>query len=651
MQVTPKKPLRILHLEDDLRDHELVRNVFEHGGVGVHLVHAASRAEFEAALDGEKFDLILADFNLPDLAGADALALARKKCPDAPYLIVSGTIGEEHAVESFKNGATDYILKNRLERLLPAVQRAVHNATERARRRADELALRESEERFREMAGIIEDVYWISGAGATGLHYVSPAYERIWGRSVAALYARPAEWTDAIVPDDRPKVQAAREHLAQGGEHRVEYRIQRPDGTVRWIDDRSYAVPQAGGGIKRTVGVAMDITRRKELETELLHAQKMDAIGRLAGGMAHDFNNVLTVVTGYARLLLDSGTMPLSAVEPLTQIYTAGGRAANLVRQLLVFSRKQVVERRAVDLNEVIGEISRMLGRLIGEHIRLRLALAPADATVEADPGMLEQVLMNLAVNARDAMGEGGELTIRSELVTITPDRAQRHPGARPGEFVCLSVSDTGCGIPPETLQRIFEPFFTTKEAGRGTGLGLAMVFGIVQQHQGWIEVESAVGVGTTFRVLLPIVPHAPVAAAHPARPAAPHGGSETILLVEDETAVREFAVTVLRGHGYRVLQACSGVDALEVWKWHHSRISLLFTDLVMPDNPTGMELAATIHREKPALPVLFASGYLGDIFGQEFRLPAGAHFVQKPYKPQTLAEAVRNALDGRFDQ
>jgi two-component system cell cycle sensor histidine kinase/response regulator CckA len=646
-----KKPFRVLHLEDSPADFELVRAALQDGGLGANIVHVASGTEFAAAVEHEKFDVILADFLIPGFDGVSALALARKKCPEVPYLIVSGAIGEERAVESFKNGATDYISKDRLERLLPAIQRAVHHATERARRRADELALRESEERFREIAGIIEDVYWVAEAGGATLRYVSPAYERIWGRSTAALYAQPEEWIEAVLPEDRSKLRAARDQAGRDGECRVEYRIARPDGSVRWIDERSYVTGEEPNGRKRIVGVAMDITPRKDLEVELLHAQKMDAIGQLAGGVAHDFNNVLTVIMGYARLLLDGGTMPPAAIEPLTQIYTAGGRASNLVRQLLVFSRKQTVQRRVLDLNDVVGDISRMLERLIGEHIRLELVLAPVAATVDADPGMLEQVLMNLAVNARDAMSDGGQLTISSELTTLTAERTQRHPEARPGEFVCLSVGDTGCGISPENLQHIFEPFFTTKEAGQGTGLGLAMVFGIVRQHQGWIEVESAVGHGTTFRVFFPIVRHPAAEVVQPAKASVPHGGSETILLVEDEAPVREFASTVLRGHGYRVLQACSGLDALEVWKWHKSRIALLFTDLVMPDNPTGTELAAALHRDKATLPVLFASGYPGNIFGKEFRLPPGAHFIQKPYKPQALAEAVRDALDGRFNQ
>jgi CheY-like chemotaxis protein len=271
---------------------------------------------------------------------------------------------------------------------------------------------------------------------------------------------------------------------------------------------------------------------------------------------------------------------------------------------------------------------------------------------VEADTGMIEQVLMNLAVNARDAMPQGGTLSIATMPVTVANAASRRHPEARTGEFICLSMCDTGCGIAPEILSRIFEPFFTTKDVGHGTGLGLAMAFGIVKQHHGWIEVESSVGVGTCFRILLPAVQQAAAVPTHyaPAM-AASARGSETLLLVEDETSVREFAAAVLRSHGYRVLQACSGIEALEVWKWHGPRVALLVTDLVMPEGLGGVELAARLRQEKPALRVVLSSGYANEMIGEQFRPPTGTHFIAKPYTPQALAEIVRGALDDIFDR
>ncbi|MFA6289768.1 MAG: response regulator [Opitutaceae bacterium] len=638
---------RILHLEDNTHDQEIVRRALVDDVIAYEFVYATNRTEFEAALAREKFDLILSDFTMPGYDGSAALALAQASCPEVPFIFVSGTIGEDRAIESLKSGAVDYVLKAKLERLQPAVRRALREAGEHAKGNAALKALRRSEERFREMAERIGDVFYVIAPDTGRWSYVSPAYELIWGRTAAALYERPAQWIDAVEPEDRALVLAAREQLAQGKEYRLEYRIRNTDGTPRWIEDRCYPARESSGEIQRAVGVAMDITRRRQLETQLRQAQKMEAVGQLAGGLAHDFNNILTVVIGWARLLLDRETMPPDAITPLTQIFNAGNRAANLTRQLLVFSNKQTIKRQVIDLNRVTGEISDMLRRLIGEHITLELALSPAPCLAEADAGMIEQVLMNLAVNARDAMPDGGTLTIATEPVAIADATARGHLGARPGEFVCLGVNDTGHGISPENVRRIFEPFFTTKPDGHGTGLGLAMVLGIVQQHQGWIELDSTVGVGTRFRILLPAATSTgPVPAIDPTTTETIGGGAETILLVEDEPAVREFAVAVLNSHGYRVLQACSGVDALEVWKHHGARITLLVTDLVLPDGLSGVELAARLRKEKPALLVLLTSGYANGTTGNEFQPPAGMNFLHKPYKPQALARAVRSALD-----
>ncbi|MDB6128563.1 MAG: multi-sensor hybrid histidine kinase [Verrucomicrobia bacterium] len=565
--------------------------------------------------------------------------MAHSQVPEVPYLIVSGTIGIERAVDCLKQGASDYVLKDGLGRLIPAISRALAEVAERTQRQA-------AEKRFREMAENIRDVFWTAAPDGRNLTYVSPAFEQVFGYSISKLIAQPALWLDVIAAEDRPRVDAALDQLQEGNPSRAEYRIHRPDGTSRWIEGRGYPLRDYSQKITHTIGVATDITERKQLESQLLQAQKMEAIGQLAGGVAHDFNNILTVIIGNAGLMLNAGNLSLEQEKFLKQIYTAGERAASLTRQLLMFSRKQAINRCALDLNKVIEEVAKMLRRLIGEDIRLELALAGGVPPVTADAAMMEQILMNLAVNARDAMRKGGLLTIATKRVTVDEAVTYTHPARRPGDFVSMSVRDTGSGIPAEVLPRMFEPFFTTKAPGDGTGLGLATVFGIVQLHEGWIEVESPPGQGACFEIFLPAVLDPLVVPVNSASPFVLRGGKETVLLVEDEAPVREFAVAVLEHFGYRVLQAASGVQALEVWKWHKAKIRLLLTDLVMPDGMTGVELAQRLHGEDPQLRVVFTSGYSTEMVSRVFALQHEIPFLQKPYVPETLSRAVRDALD-----
>jgi PAS domain S-box-containing protein len=390
-----------------------------------------------------------------------------------------------------------------------------------------------------------------------------------------------------------------------------------------------------------------DVTAQRRLEEQFRQSQKMEAIGQLAGGIAHDFNNILTVIHGHASLLSMSDLDDTGA-RSAQQITQAAERAAGLTRQLLAFSRRQLIQPKRLDMNKTVGNLTDMLGRILGEDVSLQLNYSKSPATVEADAGMMEQVLLNLAVNARDAMPRGGQLGIRISLVDVDAAHIQRHHEARVGRFVCVSKSDTGCGIPPENISRIFEPFFTTKEIGKGTGLGLATVYGIIKQHQGWIEVESAVGKGTTFRIYIPFVGTAQTDTEKPTTQLTIRGGTETILLVEDERPVRELVARVLQKYGYQIWQAGSGHDALGVWHEHKAGISLLLTDLIMPGNMNGHELAERLWAEEPGLKVIFTSGYSADIVGKNFKLDPELNFLQKPYHPQTLALTVRRCLDGK---
>jgi PAS domain S-box-containing protein len=390
-----------------------------------------------------------------------------------------------------------------------------------------------------------------------------------------------------------------------------------------------------------------DVTTQRRLEEQLRQSQKMEAIGQLAGGVAHDFNNILTVIHGHASLLLTS-ELEESASRSAQQISQAAERAAALTRQLLTFSRRQLIQPKKLDMNKIVGNMIDLLGRLLGEDVSLQLNYCPSPAMVEADVGMMEQVLLNLAVNARDAMPKGGRLAVRISIVDLNEAHVQHHPEARVGRFVCVSKTDSGCGIPPENLQRIFEPFFTTKEVGKGTGLGLATVYGIVKQHQGWIEVESTVGKGTTFRIYVPYVGSAQAETEKPTTQITVRGGNETILLVEDEKPVRELVSRILQKYGYKIVQAGSGAEAIEAWSRHKDEIALLFTDLVMPDNMNGRELAEKLWAERPGLKVIFTSGYSTDIVGKDFKLEPELNYLQKPYQPQVLALAVRRCLDDK---
>jgi nitrogen-specific signal transduction histidine kinase len=393
------------------------------------------------------------------------------------------------------------------------------------------------------------------------------------------------------------------------------------------------------------VGVARDVTEHRQLQDQFLQSQKMEAIGQLAGGVAHDFNNILTVIIVQCELAATLDQSPGKLRQDLQQIREAAERAAHLTRQLLLFSRQQVMQPRVLDLNETVTHLTKMLQRIIGEDVRLQLSLHSTPLTTRADPGMLDQVLMNLAVNARDAMPEGGRLLIETAATTIDETAARRHPDAAAGRYVCLAVSDTGSGISPEILPRIFEPFFTTKETGKGTGLGLATIYGIVQQHRGWIEVQSQRGQGTRFELFLP-ASEAPAVDSGNLEQPKPRGGKETILFVEDETPVRLITRALLEQFGYRVLPAANGVEALKVWEQHRDSIALLLTDMVMPAGISGQQLARRLEEDRPSLRVLFTSGYSAEIAGRNLELRAGENFLQKPFPSALLLETVRRTLD-----
>jgi signal transduction histidine kinase/ActR/RegA family two-component response regulator len=519
-----KTPLRLLHLEDDPIDGELIVTTLIEGGIPCQSQRVDTRQAFVAALKEGRMNVILADYSVPGFDGMTALTLARQHCPDVPFLFVSATIGEELAIDTMLQGATDYVLKQRLGRLVPSVQRALRELDDRAERKRVEEALRQSEKQFRQ-------------------------------------------------------------------------------------------------------------------------SQKMEAVGRLAGGIAHDFNNLLTVIMGYSQVLLTE----LGPQHPLRgkieETLKAGERAATLVRQLLTFSRKQSLDPKILSLNTAVTSLESLLSRLIGEDVKLVCKLDPANGRLRADQAQLEQVLVNLVVNARDAMPKGGTLTIETTQVELTRSPVYYLTPLPPGSYVRLAVSDTGCGMDRKTQSHIFEPFFTTKEEGVGSGLGLSTVFGIVTQCGGAIDVTSRVGHGTRFDLYFPRVESDVISTALIRSSGQSQRGTETILLVEDEPSVRTLIRDELRKLGYRVIEAKNGIEACLLATQQAGLFQLLLTDIVMP-GMDGRELAQHLSVINPDLRTLFISGYMDDVGIMAGQEEGTTSFLQKPFTPEVLAGAVRNLLD-----
>ena len=480
--------------------------------------------------------------------------------------------------------------------------------------------------------------------------YVNPAFEKITGYSRQEAVGQNPRFLKSGRQDLRFYSEMWNT-LVNGEVWHGHFINKRKDGTLYEEDASITPVRDAARQIVNYVAVKRDVSREVQLEGQLRQAQKLEAVGQLAGGVAHDFNNMLAVIRGNAELLLmDEEKLGGGARECLNHVISATEHAANLTRQLLIFSRKQAMQSQPVALNDLIGNLTKMLKRVVPEDIRLKCRYAVPLPFIQADPSMLEQVLLNLVVNARDAMPKGGQLLITTEGTSVAEAYAQTNREARTGEFVCLTVFDTGTGIAPEHLQRIFEPFFTTKEVGKGTGLGLATVYGIVKQHRGWIEVSSQPGAGATFKIFLPAI-------APPVRTAAPPqtetdlpGGTEKILLVEDDFAVRVVTRRVLESHGYKVYEATSAPEALELWRSHAEEIALLLSDIVMPEGVTGRELAEQLRASRPRLKVILISGYSADVVGKDtdFFQRSKMNFLQKPCSSRALLEGVRRCLDAK---
>jgi PAS domain S-box-containing protein len=504
-----------------------------------------------------------------------------------------------------------------------------------------DLERQQAEERFRLVVENIREMFWISDAHGV-LEFVSPAYDTIWGRPRDAVRDGAFSWIETVHPDDRARVtEALRAQLATGVSDET-YRIVRPDGTVRWIRARSFPVRDRTGALERVVGTATDVTEQRVLEEQFRHAQKMESIGRLAGGIAHDFNNLLTVINGTAELAAIGLPGNSTLRSDLLQIRQAGDRAASLTRQLLALSRQQILKPAIINLTAVVRGMQSMLRRLIGEHVELSFRLGETVGHVKADPSQIEQVILNLAANAQDAMPDGGTLTVETTAMYLAGPGTAAWLAPRAGLYAVLVVSDTGIGMDEATRQRIFEPFFTTKEIGKGTGLGLSTVYGIVQQSEGGLSVQSEPGRGSTFTVYLPQVADAPDTL--PVLERDTEKGTETILLVEDEPALRRLTKRILASAGYTVLDAGGGDEALAMLAAYDGPVHLLLTDVVMP-GMNGRDLATRVVARRSGIRVLYASGYTDDAIFRHGVLDDGSRLISKPYAPGELRRKVREIL------
>jgi signal transduction histidine kinase/DNA-binding response OmpR family regulator len=651
----PDTPVRILLVDDDEDDYIITRNlVSEIRGHRYQLEWVDNYDDALAALQRHVHDICLLDYRLGSRTGLELLRESQPFNNGLPTILLTGQGDREIDMEAMKSGAADYLVKGQLDpdKLERAMRYAIEGqrAKERLRRERDLIS------RIMETSPV-----GIAVADQTGkITFANLQAEKILGLAKAVIAQKMCsvlDWhlTDAegnLVPGQSSPLKRALDSGQPVQDACYAIEAGAPDRSDQLHRDRVLlsvnAAPlfDAAGKIDGMVVTVEDITARLALEAQLLQSQKMESVGQLAAGVAHDINNILTIIQGHTGLLLKALSLDADSVRSLKQISAAAERAAGFIRHLLMFSRKQVYRTKILDLNAVLHNLEYMLPRMLGEHITLEIRGGSNLPRIAADIAMVEQVVMNLVVNARDAMPKGGKLLIETSAVEIAADYLQLHPEAHTGRFVCLTVTDTGCGMEPSVLQRIFEPFFTTKEVGKGTGLGLATVYGIVKQHRGWIEVQSQIGVGTAFKVFIPVASEASqssVASASESENV--QGGQETILLVEDEKDLLELMREVLQQYQYRILAASSGVEALRVWDEHGGQVDLLLTDMIMPGGMTGDELGAELRRRKPGLKTIYASGYTSAFVGRDFGQD-DVTFLPKPYQPQQVAQLIRETLD-----
>jgi two-component system cell cycle sensor histidine kinase/response regulator CckA len=652
---TPQNPprddiLRLLLVEDNSSDAELILRALATAGFQHSATRVETAADCRAALVTAQWDLIISDYSLPQFSAMGALGCLHERQLDLPFIVVSGTIDEESAVTILKAGAHDFVTKQNLARLGPAIRRELQDARSRDERRAAQRDLKEQRDMLRLVIDTDPNLIFVKdGMGRFVL--ANRAVADLYGTTVDAMIGQ-REGTWSIASDEVARSISADDEVLRSGQPSCDEGEPITDArtaAVRWFETRRVPLVLSDGTLQ-VLGIGTEITERR-LAQEALHvteeqfrqAQKMEAVGQLAGGIAHDFNNLLTAILGYGQLVLEQlGDASLVAAD-LREILNAGERARGLTSQLLAFSRTQVLKPQILDLNAIISEVERMLRRVIAEDIRFEIAVDPNLSRVKADPGQVHQVLMNLAINARDAMPRGGTLRITTSNVIASVGEPRLGVSPRLQPCVALTVSDTGCGMSPEVRARIFEPFFTTKGPGKGTGLGLSMVYGVVAESGGRISVDGARDRGTTFTIHLPV---ADEAATVPKTAPVAHRelrGTETILLVEDEQPIRHLVRKVLVRYGYDVLEASDVTHALEIAQRHPAPIHLLLSDIVMPEL-SGPDLAQRVVRHRRDMRVLYMTGFSNRLVVGALSAHVGV--LEKPFTPERLATRVREAIE-----
>jgi PAS domain S-box-containing protein len=641
--------IRLLLVEDNEDDALLVVRGLRRGGIDVDYQRVDTAEEMSAAMSAQPPDLVISDNTMPAFDAESALRLLREHRLDVPFIVVSGQIGEETAVALMRAGAHDFVLKDSLARLLPAVTRELREAEERRAQRRTQSALRTSEERFRLVAEHLHDVVFRQRIGPDpSLEYVSSAVVSMTGHTPEDLYDDPALIFALAEPDDRVRMMESW-HVPPADPLVMRWRD--ADGFVKWIEQRAVVVLDEQGRKVAVEGILRDITaqttarlERESLERQLHQVERLDSLGQLAGGIAHDFNNLLGVISGSAEFLLDAFGAADAGRADAQSIADAARMAAALTRQLLIFSRLQPCQAEVIDIGAVVADTERLLRRTIGADIEFVVQTEPDLDRVTIDRSRLEQIILNFVVNARAAMPDGGRLTISTAAADET-DTSWRDPGLPAGRFVRLTVADTGCGMSPDVVQRAFQPFFTTKDPGKGTGLGLATVYGAVHDAAGTITLDSEPGRGTRISIYLPSTP--PSVASAPATPVVAvdrSGNDEHILVVDDNDALRAISRRILTRAGYHVTEASTRDDAVRLGADADLELDMVLADIVMP-GLTANEMIDAIRIRRPGISVALMSGYADPARGGRL-LSDDIPIIAKPFDAATLLREVRMALE-----